>query len=341
MLHQAQDTVAFDLNQARYDYTPKSGTEEVARNFEYDMQRFIEHSSTQRINPDPVALCAYLTSAYHSLEKGLAMALPKAGFGARKIRPILAAIHTLEQLQEASFATQGARGCLKAYIEYHDVRGLALPAELERELRDFVLQMPKRVYPGGAIRLTRAQIEAATAFDYERFVFSRSSVRHFSGESVSQDRLANIVRQALKSPRSCNREMRRVHYSTDSDQMQRLLSFHSGNRGFGHSLGAVLVVTSDLRELDMIGERNQGWVDGGIFAMALVFAAHANRLGSCMLNWSESCDQDRHLREAFDIPDNEIIITLLGLGHLPEAFEVAASPSPHVDDVMCQLEEVS
>jgi hypothetical protein len=28
----------------------------------------------------------------------------------------------------------------------------------------------------------------------------------------------------------------------------------------------------------MVGERNQGWSDGGIFAMSLVMALHANPL---------------------------------------------------------------
>lgn len=102
-------------------------------------------------------------------------------------------------------------------------------------------------------------------------------------------------------------------------------------------MGAVLVISVDLREFDMVGERNQGWVDGAIFAMSLVMALHANRLGSCMLNWSQDCERDKRLREAFDIPDHEAIVTFLGVGQMPETFEVAASPSPDVSEVMSLL----
>ena len=53
-----------------------------------------------------------------------------------------------------------------------------------------------------------------------------------------------------------------------------------------------------------------------------------------MLNWSQDCEQDKRLRETFTIPEHESIITFLGVGHIPEAFEVAASPPPSVDEVM-------
>jgi len=143
-----------------------------------------------------------------------------------------------------------------------------------------------------------------------------------------------IVGRALKSPRACNRESHRVYAAYDQELRDNLLSYHHGNRGFGHKLGAVLVVAVDVREFDMIGERNQPWIDGGLFAMSLVYASHAAGLGTCMLNWSEDCEHDQVLRNAFHIPDNEVIITFIGVGQLPEEFEVAASPAPKADDIL-------
>ena len=115
---------------------------------------------------------------------------------------------------------------------------------------------------------------------------------------------------------------------------EQLLSYQNGNRGFGHKLGVVLMVTVDLRHFDLIGERNQGWIDGGLFAMSLVYGLHAASLGTCMLNWSEDCESDKAIRKAFNIPDYEIIITMIGAGHVPKKFEVTASPAPDVDEVL-------
>jgi len=182
--------------------------------------------------------------------------------------------------------------------------------------------------------LTKKEIEDATDFDYTRFVQTRCSVRHFTGQSVSPDAVRNAVSQAIKTPRTCNREMRRVYAAYEPKLRDHLLTYHNGNRGFGHKLGAVLIVTVDLREFDMIGERNQSWIDGGLFAMSLGYALHAARLGTCMLNWSEDFEHDQVLRKEFNIPDHEVIITFIGVGHVPEAFEVAASPAPSADDIL-------
>ena len=329
---------ACDLEEFRTGYTPTVDFAEAKRNFDYDMEKFLKYSSTSHINPDPAALAAFLTHAYHALEKGLVVEVPREGFGVAKIRPTIAAIMELERIGHAGVATRGARGLLQSYVRFHDDHKLKMPAEVEDELRAFVDEMGDETHPGGAYTLTRKELREASDFDYERFIQARSSVRHFTGEPVSPEMVKTAVRQSIKTPRSCNREMRRVYAAYDPALRDHLLSYHNGNRGFGHKLGVVLVVTVDLREWDTIGERNQGWVDGGLFAMALVYALHAAGLGTCMLNWSEDCDTDRRLRGAFKIPDHEIVITLIGAGHVPDEFDLTASPAPDVDDVLSVIE---
>lgn len=330
-------TQTVDLTEARRAYTPKADLAEARQNYDYDLERFLKHSSTTDINNHPVALSAVLASAAHALEKGLAMESTRAGFGATKIPLILAAIDELERSGEADIVVQGARGCIRQYVDFHDKNGLPLPAHLEDELRSFVARMDAEPLPGGSITVTKSDLEQATDFDYERFVRSRYSVRHYTGESVSPDAIRKAVSLALKTPRVCNRETRRVYAAHDPELKKHLLGYHHGNNGFGHNLGAVLIVTVDLRGFDMIGERNQPWIDGGLFAMSLAYALHSDQLGTCMMNWSEDYEHDQRLRKEFNIPDHEVIITFLGVGHVPDVFEVAASPAPDVDAVLTPL----
>ena len=72
--------------------------------------------------------------------------------------------------------------------------------------------------------------------------------------------------------------------------------------------------------------------------MSLVYALHAAGLGTCMLNWSEDYESDKRIRKAFNIPDYEIIITMIGAGYVPKKFEVTASPAPDVDEVLSIIE---
>ena len=323
-----------DLEMFRENYSPTIKLSDLKRNYDYDRDKFAKYSSTTKISPDPVALAAFLTHAYHALEKGLAMEIPREGFGVNKILPTITAILELERLGHSNFATQGARGMLSSYVDFHHLHKLEIPTEIRDELLNFVKKMYGKKYPGGAYTLTLKELKEATNFNYERFIQARSSVRHFTGEPVSPDVVRIAVSQSIKAPRTCNRETRRVYAAYEPEMRDRLLSYQSGNRGFGSKLGAVLLVTVDLRQFDIVGERNQGWVDGGLFAMSLVYALHAAGLGTCMLNWSEDCDKDQQLRGAFNIPDNEIVITLIGVGHIPEQVNVTASPAPDVDKVL-------
>ena len=118
----------------------RASTEVAERNYRYDLEKFGKHSSAVQTNPDPVALAAALTSAYHSVEKGLSMEATRAGFAAPKIEFMLKAIAALEQAGHAGLATRGARGCLQSYVRFHDDRDLALPGHLDAELRSFVMR---------------------------------------------------------------------------------------------------------------------------------------------------------------------------------------------------------
>ena len=82
-----------------------------------------------------------------------------------------------------------------------------------------------------------------------------------------------------------------------------------------------------------MNERNQCWIDGGLFAMSLVLGLHAQGLGTCFLNWSKSSPRDRAMRALLKLPPEEVIIVLVAVGHLPDTLEVARSARPPLDSV--------
>jgi nitroreductase len=124
---------------------------------------------------------------------------------------------------------------------------------------------------------------------------------------------------------------------TDKEDIVRLLSFQNGNRGYGDQAGAVLLITADMRAFTMLGERNQAWIDGGLFAMSLNYALHSLGLGACMLNWSVEKGQDEALRAAFAIPEQEVVIMMMAVGHMPERLRVARSPRRPLKSVLSPL----
>jgi hypothetical protein len=125
-----------------------------------------------------------------------------------------------------------------------------------------------------------------------------------------------------------------VHAIFDSETRAKVLALQNGNRGFGHTAGCVIIVTSDLRTFSNSFERNQCWVDGGIFAMMLSLGFHDQGLGVCMLNWSADMDRDQDLRNTFPIPDHEAIITFMVVGPIPDHITVARSARIDTGDVL-------
>lgn len=300
------------------------------RNYWYDFMRFRAHSSAFDPEVSAEAYAARITKEYHRIEKGMALPEPRPGFGADTIEWLMKAVPHHEALAGSSIATRGARGALCRYVNFHDEIGQG--AQISDALRQFAVSAGKDL-PGGTNLLSRQALSTVTSVDFDGFARARFSVRHFTGESVAEEDIRSAVATALKSPRVCNRESRRVRAAFSAEARERVLSYQNGNRGFGHLAGAVLIVTSDLRCFTDFGERNQSFVDGGLFSTTLALALHAKGYGTCFLNWSAPFWRDRQMRSALSIPDNEVVITLLAVGRISETFLVAASPGPDINDM--------
>lgn len=307
----------------------------LRQNGRYDARRYLAWSSTIAAVPSQAQLHAILTKDYHRIEKGLALPAPRPGFGADVIRRLT---RNLEDYRDRFGADETVETCLNALSEY-----LAFNRRHEFDLpwvERFLMLQREAINAatahgeGGTRPVTRAEVHAAARWDLTDFFASRYSVRQFADKPVALDLIETAIRLAQKTPSVCNRQSGRVHVFSDEQQKAKVLSFQNGNRGFGQQAGQVLIVTADLRTFTSVGERNQAWIDGGMFAMSLVYALHSLGLGTCTLNWSVEKETDSDLHQGAGIPDHEVVIMMIAVGHLPESFRVAQSPRRPLDEVM-------
>ena len=237
---------------------------------------------------------------YHQVEKGLALPLPRRPFGA-------------EVGERLEVLTQAA----DAISDYMDCGRDALAAlrswNGEGVLDDAVVPLGK---PGA---MAGPDVDAL-----EAFFGSRHSVRNFEPNAPSVELLDRAVRIAMRSPSVCNRQASRVDFFY-GHRAQELLALQHGNRGFGDTVPCVAVVSVDARLFRGTGERNQRWIDGGIFAMSLVWGLHAVGLSSCMLNWSRTEGASRRLRAAAALEDHFDVITFVAVGHAAAGTRVTRS----------------
>lgn len=258
-------------------------------------------------------LASDIVRRYHVLEKGLAMPEFRPGFGRPMVSDLvndLVAWNSLGLPPDGQ--TSAAQAALRAYRDRH--------AELGFDLGDLLagvdLGEPCELGSGGTRPVEQVSAELGAAF--EAVARSRASVRTFEPDRIpDRGTILEAVAIAARAPSVCNRQTARVHAFTGS-ATQELLKFQNGNRGFGHRVPLLFVVTSDLRFFTGVSERNQGWIDGGLFAMLFLLGLHAKGLGAVALNWSVKNDLDSGFRKVAKLPSHERVIMLIGCGY-PES----------------------
>jgi nitroreductase len=272
---------------------------------------------------------------FHSIEHGLSLSEPRPGFGRDKVASLLRKTRAYVQAFGADASAASALKVLDAYVAFNREAAVDV-TELAAELDRLNAELAFRELPvkGGTEEVLAEQIRQFAGFDFNAFMDARHSVRQYADRPVDPAVIARAVRAAQQAPSVCNRQACRVYAFTEAGDKARVLSYQSGNRGFGHEIGVVMVVTANMAHMNLIGERYQHWIDGGLFAMTLALAYHAQGLGTCMLNWSVTKEIDQAMRRCVGIPDNEAVITMMGAGHLKDEFRVPRSQRKPIEDVL-------
>lgn len=292
-----------------------------------DAWRFFKASTVtgNHFGNDTEHLESDIIRLYHVVEKGLSMPEFRPRAGSDTVRQLHFSLSRWKGPDGPQI--QSARAVLAAYHKKHEELGI----EIEDVLAADAIPACGPEATGGVKPYQPQSGEDRETF--LRVMKGRVSVRNFdSGRAPSPETLERAVAAAMSSPSVCNRQTWKAHCYKGS-KAQELLALQNGNRGFGHTIPTIFVVTSDLRLFTGTTERYQAWIDGGMFAMSLLLGLHAEGLGAVALNWSVLNKRDRELRKAACIPEYERIIMLIGCGYPADAACVPISTRRAIGDV--------
>ncbi|SDR70815.1 Nitroreductase [Halopseudomonas sabulinigri] len=262
---------------------------------------------------------------------------PRKGFGVNKFQELMKSCNIHLNSYDSDSSLSAALATATAYLEYQAKQGMDTKELTALFHKNAGKQETTSGIAGNKV-ISKKAIAASLPANPESFFFSRFSLRNYSATPISEELLKRIGLIASKTPSVCNRQTAKSYFYTDEESIKRILSLQDGNSGFGHHAKAIAVVTSELACFYKGAERNQGYVDGGLYAMSIVYAAHAVGLGSCMLNWSQGVRTDKKLHELTGIPESEIVITLIAFGHIPEETVIAASPRRDISET-CKINQ--
>lgn len=304
------------------------------RVFDYDKNRFLRYAGCFDKDSRESKL-AGIIMAYHILEKGLTMPRRHLDFGHAAVLDLLAKVNNFAEIWgETDPQIKHAIGVVKSYLKMHQDEKFDFSKDVLfwQRVKKFC-ETHDNVMPSNQYHFLHEDFFADTDKDFKAFAQSRHTLRYYS-DPIPDNVITSVVSLAMTAPSACNRQHTRVHCISNHILRDQVLSIQNGNRGFGTDADKLLVITTCLSDIQYIEERNDPYVNAGIFIMNLCYSLHYYKIACCILNWHASPETDIKARELMNIPDSESIVAIISCGIPPKEFDVAQSPRKKVEDIL-------
>ena len=314
-----------EINQWIKRHFPISIALRILPEYISDYLRYVRYSGVMGAASNKDTLIASIIAKYHSIEKGLTMPDTRLGFGGNHIESLVEYCNEyIQRFGGDEFQLLQALSILKEYCEFHESRDYKVDHELKSKISSLLASV-KHVDASVQNSTSKSDYFRFAQSAFPQFAVSRRSIRNYTSADISTDRIAKAVEIAMHSPSSCNRQGWRVHLFTEHEKIQQILEIQGCTRGFGHLANRLIVITQELSVSLGLYEKPLAYVDGGMFAMSLLYALHADNIGACPLNCSFSSQKANALRKLCNIPASEVFVVMMSCGEIPDEVNIALS----------------
>lgn len=264
----------------------------------------------------------------HIIEKGMSMRNTRRGFGQAKVTALIERLRKYNRLYGGAGNTflVYPLSTIKEYIAYQHRDGVEI-SEIERAYRvlceEAGIEEASLKMPAGIEMLRADYLQEQAKGDYHSLLYSRHSIRYFKEELPSKEILEKALTLASRTPSACNRQAWHTHIYFGEDSHE-LLRMQDGCKGFCDDIHCSIVVTADMK--GFLGhEPFQCFVDGGLYAQNLINALHYEGLGAIPLSCGFMSDKLLAMQKHFDIPENEVMVVIIGTGVMQDEMKIALS----------------
>jgi nitroreductase len=288
---------------------------EIVKLFYYFISDYLFYISTNYRTSHKTrdTLAASIMLIIHQLEKGMSMKQNPRIFGGSKVLTLIKLLIEYEkEVGDKDYPYLLGLNTLHHYsLDKWSDKSENITSELNRFLKqnkNYLSQFSESV----------KMVSEPVVFDKEKiteFFFSRNSVRDFSTKEINPEDVKNAVNFAHCTPSACNRQTSRVHFYNNPGQMKALINNQLGDQGWCHRAKGIIVVTSNQNYFGGGYERYESLIDGGLFAMNLVWGLHLNHVGTCFKMFVREPSREKDFKKLAGIPFNEIPIVLILIGY--------------------------
>lgn len=309
---------------------------EFRKLIKFDTVRFNKYAYEMNSDFSYTNLRSKITFHYHSIEKGLSNANFRPGFGEKAFDQLFIAmkIYVEKGFPVSDSRFQQALSVIRSYLILHDNINIDVSTiEKQYDLYSKFLEK-ENISIGGSIEINRDELVDYSNLKFTDLAQNRISVRDFSSENIKNLDVFDAIQVAMKSPSVCNRQLIKVHYLDSNELVKSALEIQGGLRGNGENLSKLILVTADKGYMNGPHERNQTYVDGGIFFMSLLYALTEKNIATCALNADFSLDKEIRIRKLLNLKDSEDLIAFIALGSYPDIVKYTKSPRDSMEQIL-------
>jgi nitroreductase len=315
-------------------YSGQDKLKENLMNYYYDIDRYLIYSTQNNIPTNEKNLISRIIAHYHIIEKGLSMPVTKSLFGEDVAKSL---ILLCKQYIELNYNVNYFQFQVALKI-LGDYRNFSMQNNGDEDFYHIINELRtkyqlKEFTAGGVKKISKSDYLKSTHLNFKEMAFIRCTIRNYNEVPIDRSIIKNCIEIALTTPSVCNRQSWSTISIFDNSTIQNVLSLQNGNRGFGHLIKCLVVVKANLRCFHGIEERNQVFIDCGMFGMNLVYAIQYYDLGSVVLNWASNYKKDNALHKLLGINNDEIVAFFIGIGNLKEKFSVPFSARKSFDEI--------
>ena len=229
---------------------------------------------------------------------------------------------------------QQAISTISEYVKLHDKMNLKVE-KISSKLLDYKkYALNEFENTGGADIINQKNSKFDyTNLNFEELAKNRRSVRDFGKDELNEEDVLEAIKIAQKSPSSCNRQAAKTYYIKDKAIVEKVIQLQGGLTSHSVNIEGLVLVTGDSQYMNEPREYNQTYIDGGMFAMSLVYALTYKNIATCTLNTCFNIDKDKKMRELLDIPITEDFICFVAIGSFPEIIKYAKSPRDKIEEM--------
>jgi nitroreductase len=290
-----------------------------------DRKRFVKSAFELSKQKSKENIEAKIIFNYHSIEKGLSNVKFREGFGKNALTQL---IMTLQEYVKNGYdrnnlAFQTGISVINEYIQRHKDSKIDIKY-LENNMN--ILKSDSIISDtGGIFSLKSEDIISKSKLDFKSLALNRYSVRDYSNTKVDIEIINEALRIASKTPSVCNRQPWHTYVIRDKSLSKSILEIQKGFNGYGSNLDTLILITSNNSFLSGYNERNQGFVDAGMFSMSLIYAIHYLGLATCPLNACLPNEQELKVRELLSVPETHNLVMFIAIGSYDKVFLVPKS----------------